>query len=189
MNKVTILSSRFLRVHVKLKLQKIVTLPAVLYGCESWSLIWKEEHWICDSKVLRKIYELEREDRGTYIMRSVIICIPHHMLLALSDLRDWDKRDIQRAWEKWKLHTQFLSKTWRLRDNFGDRRRWEDNIKTYLTVTPCECGNGFDWRRIGPITGCCVLGDELSASIRLANFLTNRVTINFSRKILHNAVS
>jgi hypothetical protein len=40
---------------VKVKIYKIIILPGVLYGCETWSLTLKEEHEpkLCVSRVLR----------------------------------------------------------------------------------------------------------------------------------------
>jgi hypothetical protein len=39
-----LLSSSLLSRNVKIKLYKIVILPVVLYGCETWSLMLSEEH-------------------------------------------------------------------------------------------------------------------------------------------------
>jgi hypothetical protein len=53
-------SSCLLSVNVKIKLYKIVILPIVLYGCETWSPALREE---CSSlrvfgkRVLRRIFE------------------------------------------------------------------------------------------------------------------------------------
>jgi hypothetical protein len=39
-----ILSSRLISKHLKIKIYETVILPVVLYGCETWSLIIREEH-------------------------------------------------------------------------------------------------------------------------------------------------
>ena len=39
----TLLSSRFLSKNFKIKIYKTIILPVVLYGCETWSLILREE--------------------------------------------------------------------------------------------------------------------------------------------------
>jgi hypothetical protein len=39
-----LLSSRILSRNLKIKIYKTVTLPVVLYGCETWSLTLGEEH-------------------------------------------------------------------------------------------------------------------------------------------------
>jgi hypothetical protein len=40
----SLLSSRLLSRNVKVKIYKIIILPVVLYGCETWSLTLREEH-------------------------------------------------------------------------------------------------------------------------------------------------
>jgi hypothetical protein len=39
-------------------------LPAVLYGCETWSLTLREEHRlrVFENRVLRRIFGLERDE-------------------------------------------------------------------------------------------------------------------------------
>jgi hypothetical protein len=53
-----VLSSRLLARNVKVKINKTVILPVVLYGCETWSLTAGEEHrlWVFESMVLRRIF-------------------------------------------------------------------------------------------------------------------------------------
>jgi hypothetical protein len=40
----SLLSSHLLSRNVKVKIYKTITLPVVLYGCETWSLALREEH-------------------------------------------------------------------------------------------------------------------------------------------------
>jgi hypothetical protein len=40
----TFLSSRLLSKNIKICIYKIIILPLVLYGCETWSLILNREH-------------------------------------------------------------------------------------------------------------------------------------------------
>ena len=76
-----ILSSRVLSKKLKVNTYKTVILPVVLYGCETWSLTLKEEHWlrVFENKVLRKIFgtrETKLQDNGeNYIMLSYMHCI------------------------------------------------------------------------------------------------------------------
>jgi hypothetical protein len=53
----SILSSGLLSRNVKVKLQKSIILPVVLYGCETWSLTLREEHRlrVFENRVLRRI--------------------------------------------------------------------------------------------------------------------------------------
>jgi hypothetical protein len=72
------LSSRQLSRNVKVKVHKTTILPAVLYGCETWSLtLWEEYRLrVFENRVLRRIFgpkrdEVTGEQRCT--MRSFII--------------------------------------------------------------------------------------------------------------------
>jgi hypothetical protein len=49
------LSSRLLSKNVKIRIFKTIVLPVVLYGCETWSLILREEHRlrVLENRMLR----------------------------------------------------------------------------------------------------------------------------------------
>jgi hypothetical protein len=51
-------SSRLLSRNVKVRIYKIIILPVVLYGCETWSLTVWEEHRlrVFENRVLRRIF-------------------------------------------------------------------------------------------------------------------------------------
>jgi hypothetical protein len=61
-------------------------LPVVLYGCETWSLILREESRlrVFENRVLRIIFGLKRDEvtgeGKNFIMRSLMICTPHLLL-------------------------------------------------------------------------------------------------------------
>jgi hypothetical protein len=66
-------SSRLLFKNVKFKIYKTIILPVVLYGCETWHLILREEHRlrVFENKVLRRIFGAKRDEmtggwRGRY---------------------------------------------------------------------------------------------------------------------------
>jgi hypothetical protein len=44
--------------NIKIRIYKTIILPVVLYGCENWSLILKEEHRlrVSENRVLRRIF-------------------------------------------------------------------------------------------------------------------------------------
>jgi hypothetical protein len=54
----SLLSSRLLCRIIKVKIHKTVILPVVLYRCEAWSVILREEHSlrVFENRVLRRIY-------------------------------------------------------------------------------------------------------------------------------------
>jgi hypothetical protein len=62
-----LLSSRLISKNLKMKIYKIVILPVLLYGCETWSLTLREEHRLrfFESRVL-KIFGPKREEDGSW---------------------------------------------------------------------------------------------------------------------------
>jgi hypothetical protein len=58
----SLLSSLILSKNLKIKLYKIIILPVVLYGCETWSLTLREEHRlrVFEILVLRRIFGPKR---------------------------------------------------------------------------------------------------------------------------------
>jgi hypothetical protein len=57
-------SSRLLSRNIKVKTYKTIILPVVLYGCETWSLVLREEHKIrvSESRVLWRILGQKRDE-------------------------------------------------------------------------------------------------------------------------------
>ena len=55
-----LLSSRLLPKNLKIKIYRIIILPVVLYGCETWSLIFREERKprVFENIVLREYLDL-----------------------------------------------------------------------------------------------------------------------------------
>jgi len=53
-----LLSSSLLSKNLKIKIYRIIILPVVLYGCETWSLILREERKlrVFENMVLRRIF-------------------------------------------------------------------------------------------------------------------------------------
>jgi hypothetical protein len=53
-----VLSFRLLSKNIKILIYRIIILPVVLYGCESWSLTLREERRlrVFENKVLRRIF-------------------------------------------------------------------------------------------------------------------------------------
>jgi len=57
-------SSSLLSKNIKIKVYRTITLPVVLYGCETWSLTLREEHrlWLFENRVLRRIFGSKRDE-------------------------------------------------------------------------------------------------------------------------------
>jgi hypothetical protein len=62
------LPSRLILKNLKIKIYKTVILPVVLYGCETLSLTFGEEHRlrVFENRVLRKIFGPKREEVGSW---------------------------------------------------------------------------------------------------------------------------
>jgi hypothetical protein len=58
----SLLSIRLLSGNLKVKINKTIILPVVLYGCETWSLTLREEHRlrVFENRVLRRIFGPKR---------------------------------------------------------------------------------------------------------------------------------
>jgi hypothetical protein len=75
--------------NIKITIFKIIIFPAVLYGCETWSLTMKEERrlWVCENRMSRRIFGPKRyEVTGEWrklIMKSLMICTAHPILCGL----------------------------------------------------------------------------------------------------------
>jgi len=83
-----LLFSSALSKNLKIKIYRIIILPVVLYGCETWSLTLKEEHRlrVFENRVLRRIFGPER-DEATGEWRKLYneelkICTPHPILFG-----------------------------------------------------------------------------------------------------------
>jgi hypothetical protein len=50
--------------NLKVKTYKTIILPAVLYGCETWTLTLREEHRlrVFENRVLRRIFGPKRDE-------------------------------------------------------------------------------------------------------------------------------
>jgi hypothetical protein len=59
-----ILSSSWLSININIKTYRIIILPVVLYGCESWSLILREERRlrVSENSVLRALFGPKRNE-------------------------------------------------------------------------------------------------------------------------------
>jgi len=69
--------------NLKVEIYRTIILTVVLYGCETWSLVLREEQrqWVFENRVLRRIfgpkrYEVTRSGEN-YTMRNLMI-FTHH---------------------------------------------------------------------------------------------------------------
>jgi len=59
-----LLSSRLLSKNLKIKIYRIIILPVVMYGCETWSLTLREERRlrVFENRVLRRVFGPRRDE-------------------------------------------------------------------------------------------------------------------------------
>jgi hypothetical protein len=59
-----LLSSHLLSKHINIKIYKTIILPLVLFGCETWSLMFRKEHRlrVFQNRMLRRIFEWKRDE-------------------------------------------------------------------------------------------------------------------------------
>jgi hypothetical protein len=59
-----LLLPRLLSQNLKIRIYKTIILPAVLYGCETWSLTLRKEHRlkVFENRVLRRIFGPKRDE-------------------------------------------------------------------------------------------------------------------------------
>jgi hypothetical protein len=70
---------------LKIKIHKPVIFPVFLYGCETGSLILREDHRLgaFENRVLKRIFGPARQEVGKgYIIRSFVTCMFHQILLG-----------------------------------------------------------------------------------------------------------
>jgi len=60
----SLLSSNLLSKNLKIKIYRSITLPVVLYGCETWSLTLREERRlrVFENRVLRRVCGPKRDE-------------------------------------------------------------------------------------------------------------------------------
>jgi hypothetical protein len=68
----TIQSSHLLSKNIKIRIYKTIILPVFLFGCETWSLTFREEHRlrVFENRVLRRIFGLRRDEMNGRVENS-----------------------------------------------------------------------------------------------------------------------
>jgi hypothetical protein len=124
-------------------------IPEVLYGCETWSLILREEHrlGVFENRVLRRIFGPKRnEETGGW--RKLHNEELHKLYSSPSIIRIIKSRrmrwagHVARMCENRNAYRILLGMPEGKRPLGRPRRRWVDNIKMDLREIGCD---GVDW--------------------------------------------
>jgi hypothetical protein len=142
------LSSRLISKNLKIQIYKTVTLPVVLYECETWSLILRKEYRLraFENSVLWRIFGPKREEDGwgrklhndelhnLYSSPNIVRVIKSRMMM-------WAGH-VARMGEGRGVYRVLVGRPEGKRPLGRLRRRWEDNIKLDLK----EIGiDGANW--------------------------------------------
>ena len=146
-----LLSSRLLSNNLKIKIYRTIILPVVVYECETWSLILREERRlrVFENRVLRRVF-VSKRDEVTGEWRKLhneelrdLYSLPNIVRVVKSRRMRWAGH-VARMGEGRGVHRVLVGKPEGKRPSGRSRRRWEDNIKMDLQ----EVGGGGDWMEL-----------------------------------------
>jgi hypothetical protein len=134
-----LLSSRLLSKNLKIRMYETIILPVILYGCEAWPLILKEEHSlrVLENMVLRRIFGPKRDD-VTEEWRKLHNEELRDLYSLLSIIRIIESRRMRWAFhvalmsEKRKAYKLLVGKPEGKRPLGRPRCSWVDNIRLDL---------------------------------------------------------
>jgi len=135
-----------------LKIYRTIILPVVLYGCETWSLILREEHRlrVFENRVLRRIFGAKRDEvKGEWKKLyneelNDLYTSPNIVQVIKSRRMRWAGH-VAHMGEGRGVYRVLVGKSEGKRPLGRPRPRWEDNIKMDLQ----EVGfRGMDWIKL-----------------------------------------
>jgi hypothetical protein len=143
-----VLSSNLLFKNIKIEIYRIVILPVVLYGCETWSLTLREEHGlrVFENRVPRRIFgptrdEVTGEWRRLHNEELYDQCSPNIIRVIRSRGMRWAGH-VARMGEGRGAYRVLVGRPERRRPLGRPRLRWEDNIK--IVLQEVGWGHGLD---------------------------------------------
>ena len=174
-----------------IKIYRTIILPVVLYGCETWSLILREERWlkVIENRVLRSVFGLKRDEVTGEWKNYIMYSLPNIVRVVKSRRMRWAGH-VARMGEGIVVYRVLVGKPEGKRLLGRPRRRWEDNIKMDLQDVWRGCGDRMElaqdrdrWRAlVGTVRNLRV------PKIRGMSWLAAE-PVSFSRRTLLHGVS
>jgi len=128
-------------------------LPVALYGCETWSLMLREERRlrVFENRVLRRILGHKRDEvtgewRKLHNEELNDLCCSPYIVRVIKLRRMRWAGNIAPMGERRGVYRDLVGKPEGQRPLGRPRRRWEDNIKMDLQEVGC---GGMDWIELG----------------------------------------
>jgi hypothetical protein len=145
---------------VKVIIYKIMILPVVLYGCETWSLTRREEHSlrVFENRVLRRIFG-PKGDEAKGECRKLHSSELHNLFSSPDIIRQIKSKrmrwagHVARIGEGRNVYRVLVGKSEGKRPLGRPRRRSEAGIKMDLREIGWGVWSGFTWLRIGIVDG------------------------------------
>jgi hypothetical protein len=143
-----------------IQIYRTTILPIVLYGCETWSLTFREERRlrVFENRVLRRIFGPRRDEvTGEWRkLRNEELNNLYSILNTIWVIKSRRMRrvgHVARMGERRCAYRVLLGKHEKKRQLGRPRRRWED-IKMDLQEVRLEAWTGLIWLRLGTGCGC-----------------------------------
>jgi hypothetical protein len=131
---------------------RIIILPVVLYGCETWSLTLREERRlrVLENRVLRRVFGPKRDEvsgewRKLYNEELNDLYSLPNIVRVVKSRPMRQAGHVARMGEDRGVHRVLVGKPQGKRPLGGPRRRWEDNIK--MDLQEVGVGHG-DWMEL-----------------------------------------
>ena len=136
---------------LKVKTYRTIILPAVLYGCETWSRTLREEHRLrlFENKVLRKIFGVKKYEitgeRGKLLNAELhALYSSPNIIRSLKSRRLRWAGHVARIEQSRNAYRVLVRKPKGKRPLGRPRHRWEDNIEMDLREVGCDPGELID---------------------------------------------
>jgi len=138
--------------NLRIKIYRIIILPVVLYGCETWSLTLREERRlrVLENRVLRRIFGPKRDEvtgewRKLHNEELKNLYSSHNIVRVIKSRRMRWAGHVARMGERRGVYRVLVEKREGRRPLGRPRRRWNDNIRMDLREVGCGC---VDWMKL-----------------------------------------